>query len=437
MKIRAVISLVTIFLGSSFAKCQQIAFPGAEGFGKYATGGRGGEIIIIDNLNDSGPGSFREALAQKYPRIIIFSVAGYIELESPLDIKHGDVSILGQSAPGQGITLKNYTFKATEVENVIIRYIRSRMGDEKKYEGDAFTMKKCKNAIVDHCSFSWSTDECASMYDNENITVQYCIISESLNNSVHRKGEHGYGGIWGGKKATFHHNLLADHKSRNPRFNGARYHKEPEKEIVDFRNNVIYNWMENNTYGGEEGNHNIVNNLYKAGPATIAKKNKILDPYKPYGKFYLSGNVLVGNSEVTEDNWKGVFHFDSIPWIKRSEPLKVESVKTETAWEALENVLNNSGASFARDAVDKRIVNDFRSGSPSFGTGIIDSQTQVGGYPMLDAGKVKKDEDHDGLPEKWEDKHGLDDHNADDASENTLDQNYANIEVYLNEIVVK
>jgi hypothetical protein len=416
---------------------QELAFPGAEGFGKFATGGRDGRILVVSNLNDDGPGSFREALGEDFSRIIVFKVSGTIALESPLDIKHGNVSVLGHSSPGDGIALKNYTLKATEVDNVIIRYIRSRLGDEAKYQGDAISIKYCKNIIIDHCSFSWASDECASIYDNEHSTVQFCLISESMNNSIHAKGEHGYGGIWGGKQATFHHNLFAHHKSRNPRFNGARYHKQPAKEIVDFRNNVIYNWGENNVYAGEEGNHNLVNNFYKAGPATISKKDKILDPYEPYGKFYLSGNILLGDAEVNENNWEGVNHFDRCPEAKLDQPIEVEKIETQPTLEAYITVLDEVGASYARDAVDKRIVAETRSGTATYGNGIIDSPSEVGGWPELAQGRVAKDSDSDGIPDKWEKQHDLEPRDHTDAVLRSINKDYSNIEVYVNSLLEK
>ncbi|MEP0366457.1 MAG: pectate lyase [Cyclobacteriaceae bacterium] len=429
-----------LFLGllllsfTNYGVGQSLAFPGAEGFGKFTTGGRGGEVIVVSNLNDSGDGSLREALRKKYPRIVVFSVSGIIELESDLDINHGDLTIAGQSAPGDGIVLKNYPLKV-KGDNVIVRYIRSRMGDERAVEDDAISVTNHKNVIIDHCSFSWGTDECATFYDNENLTVQYCIVSESLNKSVHKKGEHGYGGIWGGKNASFHHNLFAHHKSRNPRFHGARYHHQPELEIVDFRNNVIYNWQSNNSYGGEEGNHNIVGNYYKAGPGTRSKEDKILDPYSPYGRFYLSQNILHGSDNVNEDNWKGVnIDNELIVSIKLDEPIEVESLPTEKPKEAFASVLEKAGASFCRDIIDKRIIEEVRKGEASFGSGIIDTQSQVGGYPKYKSKKALKDSDMDGMPDMWEKKKGLNAEIKDDSSF-TLSDDYTNIEVYLNGLV--
>ncbi|WP_421876779.1 pectate lyase family protein [Marinoscillum sp.] len=414
---------------------QELAFPGAEGYGRFASGGRGGQVIIVSNLHDSGPGSLRAALREDFSRIIVFNVSGYIELESDLDINDGNVTIAGQSAPGDGITLKNYPLKV-KGDNVIIRYIRSRMGDERQVQDDAISAKDNRDLIIDHCSFSWSTDESASVYDNEFSTVQYCMITESLNNSVHKKGSHGYGGIWGGRKASFHHNLFAHHKSRSPRFQGARYHKKPAEEIADFRNNVIYNWQSNNSYAGEEGNYNMINNTYKAGPATQSKKDKIIDPYKPYGKFYLSGNVLIGEEEVTSDNWEGVAVDErDKAEIKLTEPLEVAPVTTQSAAESYELVLAKAGASYIRDAVDRRVIQEVCDGTYTYGDhGIIDTPGDVGGYPVLKSKKAPRDTDQDGMPDKWEKKKGLNPE-QNDSAEVGLQDHYTNIEVYLNELV--
>lgn len=431
---RAFIGLANLLI-LNVAFSQRPAFPGAEGFGKFTSGGRGGKVLVVTNLNDSGPGSLRDAVKQKYPRIIVFAVAGTINLEAPLDINYGDLTIAGQSAPGEGITLKNYPIKV-KGDNVIVRYIRSRMGDDRGVQDDAISITNCRNVIVDHCSFSWATDESASFYDNENMTVQYCFITESLNNSVHFKGEHGYGGIWGGKGATFHHNLLAHHKSRNPRFQGARYHKQPELEIVDFRNNVIYNWKENNSYAGEEGNHNVVANVYKPGPATQSKLDKILDPFEPYGKFYLKDNVLIGNDSVTADNWKGINGSpDVVEKIRLKEPLQVPETPTEPAMEAFVTVLKEAGASYRRDSVDQRIAQEVESGTATYGEGIIDTPDQVGGWPKLDMGKPPKDTDQDGMPDKWEKANKLNPKKGEDSSLFSGESGYTNIEVYLNSLV--
>lgn len=411
-----------------------LAFPGAEGFGKYTTGGRGGIVYVVTNLNDDGTGSLRDGIQKKEPRIIVFAVAGNIKLQSSLDINYGNLTIAGQSAPGGGITLQGYPIKIKD-NNVIIRYIRSRLGDELKVQDDAMSAIRVKNVLIDHCSLSWATDECGSFYDNENFTLQWTILSESLNKSVHEKGEHGYGGIWGGKKASFLYNLLADHNSRNPRFNGARYHKEPEKEWVDFRNNVIYNWKGNSSYAGEEGQYNIVNNYYKAGPATKSNRDRIVEPYKPYAKFYVNGNVVEGFEKVTSDNSLGIQGIDPKA-VEVSEVFDFAQAKTMSAKEAFQAVLENAGANFSRDAVDERIVKEVALGVNEFGNkGIINSQRDVGGWPILDRGTTKLDSDQDGIPDNFENENGLNPEDSNDSNRFDLDKNYSNVEVYLNSLI--
>ncbi len=430
-----IVGLIFCLATFSFSmQAQPLAFPGAEGFGKFTTGGRGGKVIIVQNLDDSGTGSLREAIRAKGPRIITFAVSGTIVLKSPLKINNGDVTIAGQSAPGDGIALRGYPLKVS-ADNVIIRYMRFRMGNENDIEDDAISAIRQKNIIIDHCSFSWGTDEAASFYDNENFTLQWSIISESLNKSVHSKGEHGYGGIWGGKGASFHHNLLAHHKSRTPRFNGARTHKEPEKEIVDFRNNVIYNWQSNSAYAGESGQYNMVNNYYKPGPATEkSKRDRIVNPWEPYGKFYVVGNYMHGNEDVTQNNALGVICDDpSLPLI--DAPIPVIEIDTKTAADAYEAVLATAGASFRRDVVDERVVEEVRAGNATFGNGIIDSQTDVGGWPELKKGEAPLDSDGDGIPDFWEKAHGLNPHDSTDNVAYSLNQAYTNIEIYLNQII--
>lgn len=413
-----------------------LAFPGAEGFGKYTTGGRGGAVYKVTNLQDKGAGSFREAIEAKGKRTIVFDVSGTIALESPLEIKNGDVTIAGQTAPGDGICIKNYALRI-KAGNVIIRYMRFRMGDEHKQQDDAINVLRQKDVIIDHCSMSWATDEVATFYDNENFTLQWSIISESLRESVHRKGQHGYGGIWGGKGASFHHNLIAHHSSRTPRFNGSRYHKDPDKELVDFRNNVIYNWLFNNAYGGERGNHNIVNNYYKAGPATEKSKiNRILNPSEPYGRFYVEGNFVEGAPDVTKDNWNGGVQCKAPPAAKSDMVFPVEYIREKTAQQAFREVLSQAGASLKRDEVDSRIVQEVANGTATYGKeGIINSQSEVGGWPQLSSGIPKVDSDNDGMPDDWELQKGLNPHDAADGAVYKLSQMYTNLEVYLNSLI--
>ncbi|GEP96637.1 pectate lyase family protein [Chitinophaga cymbidii] len=437
MAIRTLFAILTIQLCGSCAPAQLLpAFPGAEGFGKYTTGGRGGKVLIVRNLDDDGPGSLRWAVKQKFPRTIVFAVSGTIALQSPLKINYGNCTIAGQSAPGDGICIRNYNVNVN-ADNVIIRYMRFRLGDEHRQADDALTGIRHRQIIIDHCSMSWAVDENASFYDNVNFTMQYCIIAESMRSSVHPKGEHGYGGIWGGQGASFHHNLLASNSSRNPRFCGARYTHEPEKELVDFRNNVLFNWVFNSAYGGEGGNYNIADNYYMAGPATkTSVRMRILNPADtPYGKFYVSGNYVDGYTEVTKDNWAGVHCADKTA-ARREQPARVTEIPPQRATDAYNEVLEKAGASLHRDAVDERIIAAVRSGVATVGKdGIIDSQKDVGGWPSLRSLPAAADSDEDGMPDAWEMEKGLDKNNAADAVAFTLDKRYTNIEIYLNSLL--
>ena len=323
-----IISAFTFFLVSltTSITAQQLAFPEAEGGGRFAIGGRGGAVYEVTNVNDAGAGSLRDALSVGN-RTIVFRVSGEIKLASRLIIKQSNITIAGQTAPGDGICISGNTLNI-QASDVIIRHLRCRLGDANPVEDDAMNCwaGNFQNIIIDHCSMSWSIDETGSFYDIKNFTLQWCLLSESLYNSVHMKGLHGYAGIWGGGNATFHHNLLAHHTSRTPRFQGTRYTTQLYPDVVDFRNNVIYNWGSiNSGYGGEGGTYNMVNNYYKAGPATPGslttsstsnKRNRIFNYTSFYlngtdtvwgGKFYIDGNYVNGFADVTTDNWaKGI-----------------------------------------------------------------------------------------------------------------------------------
>ena len=298
------------------------AFPGAEGGGMYTTGGRGGAVYHVTNLNDSGAGSLREAIGKSGPRTIVFDVAGTIYLKSTLRIKNGDLTIAGQTAPGDGICIAGRTVNI-DTDNVIIRFVRFRMGNEDTSQEDAIWGRYHRNIILDHCTMSWSIDECSSFYANQNFTMQWCMIYEALKNAGHSKGAHGYGGIWGGKNASFHHNLLAHNDSRNARIDHPNVYDKyltTHRGHVDYRNNVIYNWGGNSTYGGEGGWWNIVGNYYKPGPAS-AKRNYFVDAYGKYdgkdvgyGTMYLSGNYHEGDyaTAINENNWSGVYLHDGM-----------------------------------------------------------------------------------------------------------------------------
>lgn len=439
---------------------EALAFPGAEGFGNQTTGGRGGKVIYVTNLNDNGPGSLRTAIQTSGPRYILFQVSGTIALESVLEIKNGDVTIAGQSAPGDGICLKNYPV-AIKANNVIIRFMRFRMGAEANQEADAIGGRGIKNIILDHCSMSWSVDECVSFYANENTTIQWCFISESLRNSVHTKGAHGYGGIWGGTKASFHHNLLAHHDNRNPRLGELAGDLSALTDLVDLRNNVVYNWGSNTCYGGEGMNANIVNCYYKPGPASknrerimaIDKNTDSSAPiYNQWGKFYVAGNIVEGSPRATQDNWTyGVWNqfsskYGAIPEVEKMGLRRLTehpingNVFTHSADTAYAKVLELGGASLVRDALDLRIVQETRQGTFTFNgskgstKGIIDSQEDVGGWPELKSLPAPADTSGDGMPDAWKITHGLNPA-KDDANGHDLSTAYDNVEVYLNSLV--
>lgn len=436
-----------------------LAFPTAEGYGKFTRGGRGGQVLEVTNLNDDGPGSLRMAIEAEGPRMVIFKISGTIELKSQLKIKNPYITIAGQSAPGDGICLRGYPL-SIEADEVIIRYIRVRLGDETHTESDAISSRYHKNIILDHVSASWSVDETMSIYHCEDVTVQWCMITESLFASGHMKGPHGFGGIWGGNHCTYHHNLIANHSSRNPRFCGG-------SGYTDYRNNVVYNWGYNSCYGGggveakraEEFSFTTINfvaNYYKPGPATTPGEisRRFSGPSWSNGKFgrwYFAENVMEGSSEVTADNWLGVHPgtgavIDSMRLLK---PWPAMPIEQQNAAEAYVLVLKNAGASLHRDSVDARIVRDVASGKatyegPAFKakhpvadatvkTGIIDSQSDVGGWPKLNSKKPAKDSDHDGMPDKWEKTHKLNPKDPSDAAQ-LAPSGYSMLELYLNEI---
>ena len=356
-----------------------IAFEGAEGCGKYSLGGRGGKEYVVTSLADDGSeGTLRYAVEAEGPRIVTFAVSGDIHLTAPLNITNPYLTILGQIAPGKGITLRDHNVFIT-ADHVIVRYLRMRLGTAAGVEADALGARHCRHLMIDHCSISWATDENASFYNLSDATIQWCIISEALNSSVHHKGKHGYGGIWGGRNVSFHHNLFAHNNSRNPRFDHPRLYWENDflyyRGTVEFVNNVVYNWGMKAIYGGEEGWFNVVNNSFRPGPATrrngewldisISETTSMIK-----GKFYIDGNEYDGS--VVED--------------ERSESERFVTsvtINEQSAGEAYKAVLKHAGASHRRDAIDRRIIKEVRKGTATYKgsvtglPGIIDSETDV------------------------------------------------------------
>ncbi|MBL7223697.1 MAG: hypothetical protein ISS72_07580, partial [Candidatus Brocadiae bacterium] len=329
------------------------AFPGAEGFGMYATGGRGGRVIEVTNLNGSGPGSFRAAVEATGSRTVVFRVAGTIRHEDRFVITNPDLTIAGQTAPGDGICIQGHEV-SVYADNVIIRFLRVRPGDVLgRPIGDAISGRFIQDVILDHCSMSWSMDEVCTWYALGNVTVQWCLMSESLDRSLHPKGGHGAGHAMGGFNLSSHHNLIAHNSFRNPRFGGCGNLKE---SLVDFRNNVVYNFVTPG-YGGEGGTYNFVHNYYKRGPSS--RSRHFLTPYRHkvigYGTWHLTGNLMVGDEAMTRDNWRGVDR--RVP--RSDQPFPIAHVTTHSAEEAYRLVLDHVGAIYPkRGAVDARVIND-------------------------------------------------------------------------------
>jgi pectin methylesterase-like acyl-CoA thioesterase len=493
-----IIGTSLLFLSATLlqeARAQQIAFPGAEGAGRFASGGRGTSAVAttvfeVTNLNDdNNPGSLRYALTQPATyRTIVFRVSGTIRLTSKLTIR-GNTTIAGQTAPGDGICIADHPVQISG-DNVIVRYIRIRMGDRNQLKtspancgvptppfsaacmpletsggDDAFGNLGGNNIIIDHCSVGWSSDEALTIYRGDSLTLQWNIISEPLNYSYHFEGgadfqEHGYGGIWGAKRGSFHHNLIAHAKGRNPRFAGISTYTPATigVENADFRNNVVYNWGSYSTNGGDGGNYNLVNNYYKYGPSTgtgnsvsIPVRGMIVQPSQttgsspiPFGKFWLSGNYVDGYGAITSNNWLGVSMSGATQadttLAKATAEHSIAPMTTHSALEAYQLVLDHAGASFRRDTLDLRIVNDVKNrtgklidvqGGYPHGTAFANT---VNAWPKLSTTTAPIDTDKDGMPDSWETSNGLNPNNAADRGL-FASNGYTNLENYLNSIV--
>jgi pectate lyase len=433
------------------------AFPGAWGGGMFITGGRGGRVIAVTNLNDSGPGSLRAAIDERGPRIVVFRVAGIIPLESNLNINQPDITIAGQSAPGDGICLANHSLNIN-THNVILRHLRVRRGQPEGGQGsDNIGGNPVGQIIVDHCSASWGMDENLSLYrymkptaagsdvklPTMNVTVQWSISSEALN-----AGSHAFGGTWGGQDSTFHHNLFACNTARNPSIGMSGE--------FDYRNNVIFNWRHRTMDGGDETSLvNVINNYYKPGPATNPDMQSTIarieqrNMYSPGnrwqtgswypatrgrpGKWYVAGNIVEGFPEVTRDNWRGMRGPEELARV--NTPFEGWPVMQQTAQEAFESVLAKAGATLPRrDAVDKRVVEMVRTGKVITANGIVSDPKEVGGYPeyAFSAADVSIDNDGDGMPDDWERARKLNPNDPADGSVDADKDGYTNVEEFLN-----
>ncbi len=429
----------------SAAADRQLAFPGAEGFGAYAKGGRGGRVLHVTNLNDKGPGSLRWAVEQEGPRTVVFEISGTIELTTGLDVENPFITIAGQTAPGDGICVKGETVRI-QTHDVIVRYLRFRLGDGRHGQGslqgkDALSLSAGTDIIVDHCSASWSLDEVLSASTRRptltRVTVQWCFITEGLN-----PDGHGFGSLirgTGGAQYSFLRNLYAHNRGRNPRpgnYDSNPHDKDPEGLLLDFRNNVIYNW--GGGYAGYNADSVSVTRLNYIGNYLLPGADSEPDGFaystgSPYNRACFAGNVFDG--KAPEDPWSLVafrktWTADDIRSYKQSRPFEAGPVITNDAAAAYRRVLHSGGASLPkRDAVDVRIVHDVRNGAGR----IIQSQEDVGGWPALRSASAPADTDRDGMPDAWEVVNELNPNDPADGSKVGSD-GYTQLERYLHEI---
>jgi hypothetical protein len=458
------------------------AFPGAEGGGEFSFGGRGGRVYVVSNLNDSGPGSFRAACEAAGPRIVVFNVAGVIHLQMPVFIDAPYITIAGQTAPGDGVCIAGQS-TLVNTHDVVIRYLRFRRGIEDIFNrDDALGGNVVGNIMVDHCSCSWGGDESLSMYRHMyhspegkwlklptvNISIQWCIISETLNTF-----NHALGGTWGGRNTGFSHNLFACNTGRNPSI-GMSYD-------FNFVNNVLFNWENRTLDGGDMGSrYNIISNYFKPGPDTPLNdpvRHRILRPDpsrgskqapQVYGKAYVAGNYVAGDPRVTADNWAGGVQFEEknrtvadrarlktlVAEVRVNQPMPMSRMTMQTAPAAYQAVLDNAGDTLPRrDPVDARIVNEVKTGIvwsmgkrvPAAvkpmeglvkndvgyaGDGIITDIQQVGGYPDY-RGEPQNDLGADGIPLWWKQKFGLDTNDTDLAAKDLTGDGYTVMDKYL------
>ena len=473
--------LTTLLSVSLSSQSQPLkAFPTAEGFGKFASGGRGGKVVEVTNLNDSGEGSLRWALTEagREHATIVFRVSGIITLEKDIRAKLYHVTIAGQTAPGDGILYRGGKLNLGGSKNVIMRNLRGRIGlrgDKDFIKGGSIGIENADTIIIDHCCFGWSGEENMTIYDNHFTTVQWCIVHEGLYDAGHRKGNRSYGNQWGGSPATYHHNLLAHNYNRSSRLNGASNTNEDRNVFMEYFNNVNYNWGKTNScYGGENeagtnSSHecNFVGNYYKPGPSTpgdsyfmelsAAREGKTLNPNP--SRWYFADNVMEGNSNATSDNWSAVnnntiytvagMKSESLiypsPEYTRLAKCKFDDydqyrTPTESALEAYEKVLERAGT-IHRDVIEQRVVDEVRNkqaqykGSTLNKAGFIDSPDDAEGWPVYNAGTPLADTDHDGMPDEWETANGFNPNDASDGAMVASAEGYTALEIYLNSLM--
>ena len=420
----------------------QLAFPGAEGYGRFAKGGRGGDVYHVTNLKDKGPGSLREGIEKrKGPRTIVFDVSGTIRLAEKLGVSDvPGLTIAGQTAPGDGITLRDHTFKIEDCSDIIVRYLRVRLGDASKTAEDAIAIGNVKNAILDHVTATWGVDGTMDTDKLSDFTLQWSIYGEALHDSTHHKGGHAM--LMSLRKTkgnvSLHHNLFFSSRNRHPTLGGGKPRDCNTKAIFDFRNNVQYNWEGHTNLA--HGQFNLINNYYRPGPNTDRNKHPIAPKAEAHDVTvgYMSGTVYERNPEWTRDNYsamkwgvRGGNYIGDVTLKKfrlPEEPVAAgDRPVTHSAEEAYRLVLDHAGASRSRDAADERVVRGIRAGTHRR----IDSQRDVGGWPELKSKPAPLDTDRDGMPDKWETEHGLDPRYPQDRNGDRDGDGYTNLEEYL------
>ena len=429
---------------------KQLAFPGAEGFGKHAQGGRGGEVYHVTNLRDNGPGSLRHGIeTAREPRTIVFDVAGTIQLATQIRMENkSHLTIAGQSAPGKGITIRDHAVVIKDCNDIVVRYLRVRLGDRNKGDSsaeDVMTVDYCDRIILDHLSLSWGVDGNSDYRGNSNMTLQWLLYAEALNDSVHHKGSHAmctslrdcHG------NTSLYHNIYSTSRNRHPTIGGGSGKKGYAHVVVDYRNCVNYNWEGPTNFGGMK--LNVVNNYYKPGPCSNPqdRPTQMKDGDTTKARGFMAGNYFEGMPErFNQDNYCAVIYTNTGSYMSTSrqrwaseEQFELGDFEpyTRTARQAYEACLRYAGSSLVRDNVDERIIANIAAGKGK----LIDSQDEVGGWDDYPAVRrpADWDMDRDGMPDTWEKMHGLDPADPADRNGDADGDGYTNLEEYLNSLV--